>query len=82
MNSHVSLCILMCSDELYGTMEDLIGAPCSQPDWKYNNPAAAARDFVKQNPHFEICEPGPPFNEGLINKFVTYWPSAYIRRKV
>jgi cephalosporin hydroxylase len=64
-----------------GIMEDLVGAPRSQPDWEYNNPATAARDFVKQNPHFEICEPGPQFNEGLIRKFVTYWPSAYICRK-
>ena len=64
-----------------GIMEDLVGAPRSQPDWGYNNSAAAARDFVKQNPDFEICEPGPQFNEGQVTKFVTYWPSAYIRRK-
>ena len=64
-----------------GIQEDLVGAPRSQPDWRYNNSAAAARDFVKQNPNFEICEPGPQFNEGQVTKFVTYWPSAYIRRK-
>ncbi|SVC94957.1 uncharacterized protein METZ01_LOCUS347811 [marine metagenome] len=64
-----------------GIMEDLVGAPRSQPDWGYNNSAAAARDFVKRNPDFEICEPGPQFNEGQVTKFVTYWPSAYIRRK-
>ena len=64
-----------------GIQEDLVGAPRSQPDWRYNNSAAAARDFVKQNPDFEICEPGPQFNEGQVTKFVTYWPSAYIRRK-
>lgn len=64
-----------------GNIESLVGAPRSQPDWGYNNPAAAARDFVKQNPKFEICEPGPQFNEGKVTKFVTYWPSAYIRRK-
>ena len=64
-----------------GIQEDLVGAPRSQPDWGYNNSAAAARDFVKQNSDFEICEPGPQFNEGQVTKFVTYWPSAYIRRK-
>jgi cephalosporin hydroxylase len=64
-----------------GIQEDLVGAPRSQPDWGHNNSAAAARDFVKQNPDFEICEPGPQFNEGQVTKFVTYWPSAYIRRK-
>ena len=64
-----------------GIQEDLVGAPRSQPDWRQNNSAVAARDFVKQNSNFEICEPGPRFNEGSITKFVTYWPSAYIRRK-
>ena len=64
-----------------GIQEDLVGAPRSQPDWKQNNSAVAARDFVKQNPDFEIGEPGAPFNEGNVTKFVTYWPSAYIRRK-
>jgi cephalosporin hydroxylase len=64
-----------------GIQEDLVGAPRSNPDWGHNNSAAAARDFVKQNPSFEISEPGPEFNEGNVEKFVTYWPSAYIRRK-
>jgi hypothetical protein len=59
----------------------LVGALRSKPDWGQNNAAVAARDFVAQNPDFEICEPGPRFNEGNVTKFVTYWPSAYIRRK-
>ena len=63
-----------------GIQEDLVGAPRSQPDWAQNNSAVAARDFVAKNPGFEICEPGPQFNEGNVKKFVTYWPSAYIRR--
>ena len=63
-----------------GIQEDLVGAPRSQPDWKYNNSAVAAREFVEQHPNFEIAEPGPGFNEGNVTKFVTYWPSAYIRR--
>ena len=65
-----------------GIKEDLVGAPRSKPDWKYNNPAAAARSFVEKNPNFEICEPKPQFNESLIKKFITYWPSGYIRRIV
>ena len=63
-----------------GIQQDLVGAPRSQSDWGDNNPAAAARDFVKYNPNFEICEPTPQFNEGQVKKFVTYWPNAYIRR--
>ena len=64
-----------------GIQEDLVGAPRSKPDWGKNNSSVAAKDFVRQNTDFEICELGPRFNEGNVTKFVTYWPNAYIRRK-
>ena len=63
-----------------GIQQDLVGAPRSEPDWGWNNSVEAARLFVEKNPEFEIGEPGPRFNEGVVEKFVTYWPNAYIRR--
>ena len=63
-----------------GIMEYVVGAPRTQPDWITNNPKKAAEDFVKQNKNFVIEEPKFPFNEGVIEKRVTYWPSAYIKR--
>ena len=64
-----------------GIMADVVGAPRTQPDWGWNNPAEAARCFVKRHPEFVIEEPTPPFNEGAVRDRVTYWPSAYLRRK-
>lgn len=63
-----------------GIMENLVGAPRTQPDWSWNNPHQAAKEFVKSNPDFEIQEPTFPFNEGEIVGRVTYWPDCYIKR--
>lgn len=63
-----------------GIMQDLAGAPRSRPDWTWNNPCAAAVEFVKENPHFRLEEPRFSFNEGNITERVTYWPSAFLRR--
>jgi cephalosporin hydroxylase len=64
-----------------GIMADLAGAPRSRPDWGWNNPKAAAEEFVRSDPRFTIEEPAFPFNEGEISERVTYWPSAFIRRR-
>ena len=63
-----------------GIMEQMVGAPRSNPDWSWNNPNSAAREFVRSNPGFVIEEPPVPFNEGNITERVTYWPSGFIRR--
>jgi len=63
-----------------GIMGALAGAPRSQPDWTWNNPGEAARDFCSAHPEFEIVEPPFLFNEGSITRRVTYWPGAFIRR--
>lgn len=64
-----------------GIMEQLTGAPRSQPDWTWNNPRQAALEFVSSHPQFIIEEPTFPFNEGAVKQRVTYWPDAYLRRK-
>lgn len=63
-----------------GIMESLVGAPRSSPDWSWNNPKAAAIEFVSHNDQFIIEEPEFAFNEGTITERLTYWPSAYIKR--
>jgi cephalosporin hydroxylase len=64
-----------------GIMKDLVGAPRSSSDWNWNNPVSAVEDFLKLYQDFECVEPVRPFNEGLVKDRVSYWPSAYIRRK-
>ena len=63
-----------------GIIEYLVGAPRSSEDWSWNNPKAAAEEFVRTHDNFIIEEPEIPFNEGLITERVTYWPGAFLKR--
>jgi cephalosporin hydroxylase len=63
-----------------GIMGHIPGAPRTQPDWDWNNPESAAKDFVAANPDYVIEEPAFPFNEGVVADRVTYWPSGFIKR--
>lgn len=63
-----------------GIMGNVAGAPRTQPDWTWNNPTEAAREFVLRHPEFIIEEPSFLFNEGEITQRVTYWPNAFLRR--
>jgi cephalosporin hydroxylase len=63
-----------------GIMEEVAGAPRTEPDWTWNNPRQAALDFVRREPRFALEEPAFVFNEGLVRERVTYWPSAFLRR--
>lgn len=64
-----------------GIMADVVGAPRSQPDWNWNNPKQAALEFAAEHPEFVLEEPRFLFNEGTITQRVTYWPSAFLRRR-
>jgi cephalosporin hydroxylase len=64
-----------------GVMKQVAGAPRTKPEWIVDNPQQAARDFVAANPSYVIEEPVWPFNEGVVDQRVTYWPDAYIRRR-
>jgi cephalosporin hydroxylase len=63
-----------------GIMSWLGDAPRTQPDWSWNNPYEAARDFAARHPEFIIEEPPFRFNEGVVSERVTYWPGAFLRR--
>lgn len=63
-----------------GIMEEVVGAPFTKPDWSWNNPKAAAEEFVKENPNFVIEEPPLQFNESLSHTRLTYFPGGYLRR--
>jgi len=63
-----------------GIMEQVAGAPRTNPDWISNNPRQAALDFARAHPEFALEEPAWPFNEGTVTERVTYWPDAFLRR--
>ena len=63
-----------------GIMGDLAGAPRTEADWEWNNPAAAVQEFVAAHADFVVDEPSFPFNEGLVRRRVTYSPAGWIKR--
>jgi len=70
-------CYIVAAD---GIMELVAGGPRTEADWKTSNPKTAAIEFVRENEDFQIEEPKWPFNESMLEKRVTYWPSAFVKR--
>lgn len=64
-----------------GIMKDLYDVPSGKPEWAWDNPAAAAAEFVAKHPEFEFEQPAWPFNESELSVNVTHWPGAWLRRK-
>ncbi|MCK5243638.1 MAG: cephalosporin hydroxylase family protein [Desulfobacterales bacterium] len=64
-----------------GIMRDLYDVPRGNPDWIWDNPAAAAEEFLRQHPEFIGDKPQWPFNESPLTENVTHWPGAWLKRK-
>jgi cephalosporin hydroxylase len=63
-----------------GIMRDLTDVPRGKTAWATDNPAAAARDFCADHPHFILEEPVWPFNESSLSGNITHWPDAWLKR--
>jgi len=66
-----------------GVMEEVARSPRAQPDWAWNNPRAAVREFLVRRGDFALEPPPCPFNEslGLDGQSVTYWGGGWLRRR-
>jgi len=65
-----------------GIMRDLADVPRGGgPDWRSNNPADAAKAFVRDHPDFILEAPAWRFNESSLASNVTHWPDAWLRRR-
>jgi len=64
-----------------GIMGDLHDVPRGRPEWVNDNPAQAVNDFLSKNQEFVLLEPGFIFNESQLDKKVTHWPGAWLKRK-
>ncbi len=64
-----------------GIMQDLTNVPRGRPEWAWDNPAAAAAEFLTHHPEFELEQPPWLFNESQLNANVTHWVGAWLRRK-
>lgn len=63
-----------------GIIKTLHNVPRGKADWTWDNPSAAATEFIQNHPEFVLEEPARPFNESYLTKHVTYWPGAWLRR--
>jgi len=64
-----------------GLMQYLDNVPRGKPEWKDDNPTAAAREFAARHGEFELQEPPPfVFNEGEVREHITHWPGAWLMR--
>jgi len=64
-----------------GIMRDLTDVPGGDPTWKDDNPAAAAHDFLRNHPEFEMRDPEWLTHGNILDKNVTYWPDAWLWKK-
>jgi cephalosporin hydroxylase len=63
-----------------GIMRDVADTPRGTPSWREDNPAQAAEDFAARHPEFGIETPRWLFNESELDRNITGWPSAWLRR--
>lgn len=63
-----------------GIMLDLADVPRGTLGWETDNPTFAAKDFAAKRPEFLIEQPSWPFNESELDKNITHWPGAWLKR--
>ncbi|MCB2359368.1 cephalosporin hydroxylase family protein [Clostridium estertheticum] len=63
-----------------GIMKDLHDVPKGEESWILDNPMQAAIEFVKNNNEFIIEQPKWIFNESKLEKNITHWTGAWMRR--
>ena len=63
-----------------GSMKDLYDVPRGKMEWIRDNPTEAALEFAAQNPKFVMEQPEWKFNESNLDKNITHWPGAYLKR--
>jgi cephalosporin hydroxylase len=64
-----------------GIMGEVAGAPRTRPEWSWDNPRQAAAEFAQAHPEFELTTPAFAFNEGTVERPITYWPGGWLRRR-
>ena len=63
-----------------GFMKDISDVPGASPDWKTDNPNAAACAFAAAHPEFVQAQPAWPHRQSELSENVTYWPGGWLQR--
>lgn len=64
-----------------GIMADLDDVPRGSPEWRYDNPVTAIREFLSRHDEFVEEQPNWPFRESDLMENVTHWPHAWLRKR-
>jgi cephalosporin hydroxylase len=65
-----------------GSMKDLYDVPRGKPEWVGDNPSAAAIEFLTEHKEFQLEQPRWLFNESNLDRNITHWPNAYLRKNI
>jgi cephalosporin hydroxylase len=68
---------IVATDGIMGLVHD---TPRGKAEWGRDNPTQAATEFVGRQPDFVLEEPKWCFNESDLERPITAWPSAWLRR--
>ncbi|HEY7664511.1 MAG TPA: CmcI family methyltransferase [Xanthobacteraceae bacterium] len=68
---------IVATDGIMGVVHD---TPRGKPEWASDNPTQAASDFAARHPEFKLEEPRWRFNESELERTITAWPGAWLRR--
>lgn len=63
-----------------GVMQHVADTPRGHKEWMTDNPVSAVTDFLHTHSEFACEQPRWPFNESALDRNVTHWPQAYLRR--
>src|SRR5262245_13632478 len=68
---------IVATDGIMGLVHD---TPRGKPEWNSDNPTQAAHEFAAGHPEFVLEEPKWRFNESDLDRTITAWPGAWLRR--
>lgn len=63
-----------------GIMRDVWDVPRGRPEWRDDNSAAAAHEFLARHSEFALDSPPWLFNESPLSESITAWPDAWLKR--
>jgi cephalosporin hydroxylase len=68
---------IVATDGIMGLVHD---TPRGKSEWISDNPSRAASEFAARHPDFLLEEPKWRFNESELDRTITAWPSAWLKR--
>jgi cephalosporin hydroxylase len=63
-----------------GIMGMVCDTPRGESGWLTDNPTSAANEFAARHPEFVLEQPKWKFNEGNLDRPITAWPNAWLKR--